>query len=163
MPFTSLTVQLRRSVNPNYTNDAAGNAGAAAGGNPQITDNQDFLFGSGTGQVNDFGARDFTLTGNTPQSIDFSGGAELKNPLGENTAYTRLNYIRIQNDSTSASDFTLSGNLLAAIGLVAGFTLEAGDAVEIQRPVTVTNSSQDTLTITPTAGGRLRVIVAGVR
>jgi hypothetical protein len=29
--------------------------------------------------------------------------------------------------------------------------------------VTVTNSSQDTLTITPTAGGKLRVIVAGVR
>ncbi len=120
-----------------------------------ISDSQAYTNGTGANQANAFFSDTRSLAVSTPETIDLT--ADLTDAFGTTLALTSIREIIIRNNSTtSGEDITISGNVLGAFlgATTETITVPPGGEWSQKSPIdgfTVTNTTQDQLTVTPGA------------
>ncbi len=124
-------------------------------GGPRFSRSQAWTNGSGSGQGNTVFHDTRTLASSTAETIDLT--STLSDDFGTTILFTKVKEIWIRNNNTTTAQvMTVSGNAMGAFLGTTTHTQEIGPTGEwgVSSPVdgmTITNTSQDQLTLTPGA------------
>ncbi len=164
---SAATVNARVTIGASATvTDIAPVGLAPAVANPSIGQSPS-VYNTGTGAT--AGAADVVVTRTititaagyaTPVSLDLSGGS-LTDDDNKAQSFALLKAIVIVGGSANDANMTLSGNLAAAVfgGTIPALKANSKLAREEPAGITVTNSSQDTLTFTRANAGTADAVV----
>lgn len=112
-----------------------------------------YTYGTSAGQANFYAEATASISGGS--SIDLYGG--LSDAFGQTGNLTVVRELIVVNTSTTAGqNLVLTGNFItAALGTVTNIAVQPGGCVRFSSPTdgyTVTTSTQDTITLTPSSG-----------